>query len=47
MQVGGTLTVNTSISETYDPTVYNNPAPGFSSSQLTTTSGSWQWETGP
>jgi len=47
IQTGGTLTVTTSISETYDPTVYNIPAPGFSSSQLTTTSGSWQWETGP
>jgi hypothetical protein len=47
LQVGGTLSVSTSISETYDPTVYNIPAPGFSSSQLTTTPGSWQWETGP
>ena len=44
---GGTFTINTSLTTTYDPTIYNSPAPGFSSSQLTTTSGSWQWETGP
>lgn len=47
LMAGGTLTVNTSLSETYNSSIYSNPAPGFSSSTLSTVSGSWQWETGP
>ena len=45
--VNGTFTANTSISITYDSSVYTNAAPGFFSSSLSTVPSSWQWETGP